>query len=81
MMDTDISVAEALPRAYRALLDAIGELEHRGGWNEAAALRRAAAVAYSAAWNEEARRTLAQLHERVVRTIMERDPLAERRVS
>jgi hypothetical protein len=45
------SVAEVLPGLYRAVLDAVADLERRGYRREAATIRLDATRAYSGAWN------------------------------
>jgi hypothetical protein len=54
-------VAELLPTLYRAVLDAVAELERRGFRHEAAQIRSDATRAYSQAWNATAARRLQAL--------------------
>ncbi len=56
-MDPRPSRAESLPSLYRAILDAVGELEARGDRTEAVRARRAATAAY-AIWDDAAERHL-----------------------
>jgi hypothetical protein len=50
--------AEVLPDLYRAILDAVAQLEAAGDRARAGRLRRDATAAYSRAWDERARRRL-----------------------
>jgi hypothetical protein len=59
-MDARPSRAEALPALYRAILDAVGELERHGERAEAARARVAAARAY-AVWDDAAERRLVRV--------------------
>jgi hypothetical protein len=65
-MDPRPTRAETLPALYRAILDAIGELERRGLRSDAARARVAASQAY-AVWDEAAERRLNRLHESLIR--------------
>ena len=49
------AVAEVLPGLYRAVLDAVADLELRGLRGDAASIRADATRAYSGAWNHGAR--------------------------
>jgi hypothetical protein len=60
-------LSESLPVLYRAVLDAIGELEGLGFRREAAQVRSDATRAYSGAWNPAAARRLQTLRERADR--------------
>jgi hypothetical protein len=60
-------LSESLPVLYRAVLDAIGELEALGFRREAAQVRADATRAYSGAWNPAAARRLHALRERADR--------------
>jgi hypothetical protein len=60
-------VAEILPGLYRAVLDAVGELERLGARREAARIREDAIRTYSGAWNEAAAHRLRRLQARVLR--------------
>jgi hypothetical protein len=55
------SLAEELPSLYRAILDRVAELEAAGHRAEAARIRTSATQTYSRAWDERARRRLADL--------------------
>lgn len=57
-------IAETLPVLYRAVLDAVAELEVRGLRNEAATIRADATEAYSGPWNPGATRRLSNLRDR-----------------
>jgi len=72
-------VAEVLPGLYRAVLDAVADLELRGHRVDAAALRRDATRVYSAAWNPAAAHRLRVLRARATRIVASRRP--RRRVS
>jgi hypothetical protein len=67
-------VAEVLPGLYRAVLDAVADLEHRGHRLDAAAIRSDATRAYSAAWNPTAARRLKVLRARADRIVASRRP-------
>ena len=56
-----MSPAEELPGLYLAILQRVAELEAAGRRREAGRVRRAAAKAYSRAWDERARRSLLDL--------------------
>lgn len=60
-------LSETLPVLYRAVLDAIAELEALGFRREAAQVRADATGAYSGAWNPAANRRLHALHARADR--------------
>jgi hypothetical protein len=68
LMETRLSPAEELPALYRAILDAVAELERRGERREAGAVRVEATKAY-AIWDEEGRRRLIQLRRRLDRAL------------
>jgi hypothetical protein len=68
------SVAEVLPGLYRAVLDAVADLELRGYRLDAAALRRDATRVYSAAWNPAAAHRLRVLRVRGARIVATRRP-------
>ncbi len=53
--------AEVLPDLYRAILDAVAQLEANGQRRRAAEVRRAATAAYSRAWDARAQRRLESL--------------------
>jgi hypothetical protein len=57
-------IAETLPVLYRAVLDAVAELEARGLRREAATIRADATEAYSGPWNPGATRRLSTLRDR-----------------
>jgi len=63
-MKAQLSPAEDLPALYRAVLDAVALLEHRGARLEASRIRHDATRAYSRAWDEVQRQRLEQLVER-----------------
>jgi hypothetical protein len=60
-------VSEILPGLYRAVLDAVADLESRGRRREAAAIRAEGTRVYSHAWNAEAARRLRLLVARASR--------------
>ena len=68
------SVAEILPGLYRAVLDAVADLELRGHRPDAAALRADATRAYSGAWNAAAAHRLRVLRARAARIVAKRRP-------
>lgn len=57
-MNPDSTVAEALPRVYRRVLDAVERLERLGGREEAARFRSMAIRVYSGSWDEASHRRL-----------------------
>jgi hypothetical protein len=57
----DQSVAEVVPRTYRAVLDAIGRLEQLDAWEEAARLRSQAIATYARRWDEGTLRALERI--------------------
>ena len=67
-------VAEILPGLYRAVLDAVADLELRGYRPDAAALRADATKAYSGAWNAAAAHRLRVLRARAARIVARRHP-------
>jgi hypothetical protein len=60
-------VAEILPVLYRAVLDAVAELEALGHRREAGRIRADATRAYSTAWNQAAAHRLQSLRARAIR--------------
>jgi hypothetical protein len=62
------SVADDLPELYREILDRVAHLERTGAREEAGRIRVQATRAYSAAWDEAARRVLLGLIARADRT-------------
>jgi hypothetical protein len=67
-------VAEVLPGLYRAVLDAVADLELRGHRIDAAAIRSDATRAYSSAWNPAAAHRLRVLSARAARVVASRRP-------
>jgi len=67
-------VAEVLPGLYRAVLDAVADLELRGHRLDAAALRLDATRVYSAAWTPAAAHRLRVLRVRADRIVATRRP-------
>jgi hypothetical protein len=57
----DQSVAEVVPRTYRAILDAVGRLEQLDAWEEAARLRSQAVTTYARRWDEGTLRSLERI--------------------
>ena len=57
-------IAETLPVLYRAVLDAVADLEACGLRPEAATIRADATEAYSGPWNPGAMRRLSSLRDR-----------------
>jgi hypothetical protein len=70
-----LPVSERLPRLYRAVLDAVAELEACGRRNDAAAVRAEATAAYSKAWNLAAERRLTSLRARAGRIVDSHRPV------
>lgn len=68
-MESHPTYAEGLPALYRAILDAVAELEHAGERGEAGRVRADATRAYSRAWDEVTQRRLEQLHVRARRRL------------
>ncbi len=77
-MKAQLSPAEDLPALYRAVLDAVAALEHRGARVEASRIRRDATRAYSRAWDEVQRQRLEQLVERSRQAMEQNGQQAER---
>lgn len=67
-------VAEVLPGLYRAVLDAVADLEARGLRRDAAILRADATRAYSGAWTPAAAHRLMVLRARAARIVASRRP-------
>jgi len=67
-------VAEVLPGLYRAVLDAVADLELRGYRLDAAAIRSDATRAYSGAWNVATAHRLRVLSARAARIVASRRP-------
>jgi hypothetical protein len=63
------SPSQDLPALYRAVLDGVATLELRGERVTAAAIRREAIAAYSAAWDDRHRAVLSSLVGRVRREL------------
>jgi hypothetical protein len=64
-----VPVAEILPGLYRAVLDAVADLESRNRRPEAAVIRFEATRVYSRAWTPDAARRLETLRNRAGRII------------
>ncbi len=79
-MKAQLSPAEDLPALYRAVLDAVALLEHRGARHEASRIRQDATRAYSRAWDEEQRQRLEQLVERSRQAIEQEGHRPERSI-
>jgi hypothetical protein len=62
-----LPVSEILPGLYRAVLDAVADLEARGRRREAAEVRAEATLVYSRAWTTDAARRLRALRIRADR--------------
>ncbi len=65
----ELPVSEVLPGLYRAVLDAVAQLESHNRRREAATIRAEATEAYSRAWNATAERRLRSLRARADRTL------------
>jgi hypothetical protein len=64
-MSPDPAVAEALPRMYRRVLDALERLERLGGRREATRLRGTAIAVYSGSWDPKSHRRLEDILGRI----------------
>ena len=64
-----MSPAEQLPALYRAVLDNVAELEHRGERLEASRFRTEAIRAYSRSWDTRGRRRLESTLRRAERAV------------
>lgn len=62
-----LPVSEILPGLYRAVLDAVADLEARGRRREAAEIRAEGTRVYSRAWTPDAARRLRALRSRADR--------------
>lgn len=62
-----VPVSEVMPGLYRAVLDAVADLEARDRRVEAAAIRSEATSVYSRAWTENAAQRLRALRSRADR--------------
>jgi len=80
-MNDDADVAEALPRVYRRVLDAVGRLEQLGGRREAARLRRAAIEAYGGPWDAKCQRNLEGILARVEAAVVDHERRSPLRVA
>jgi len=67
-------VAEVLPGLYRAVLDAVADLELRGHRRDAAKVRADATRAYSGAWNPAAAHRMRVLKARAARIVASHGP-------
>ena len=63
-----LPVSEIMPGLYRAVLDAVADLEARNRRAEAAAIRSEATGVYSHAWTPAAAQRLRAIHARAQRT-------------
>jgi hypothetical protein len=64
-VNSDLTIAETLPRLYREVLDGLARLEELGARPEAARWRREAIAGYSRAWDPDCYRRLHDLLGRV----------------
>jgi hypothetical protein len=60
-VDPDMTVAEALPRVYRRVLDAVARLDSLGARRDATRFRSAAIDVYSRAWDARCHRRLEEI--------------------
>jgi uncharacterized protein GlcG (DUF336 family) len=67
-----LPVSEVLPGLYRAVLDAVAELEAYGRRGDAATIRADATAAYSKAWDAAAERRLRSLRARADKIVAAR---------
>jgi hypothetical protein len=72
-MHPDASIAEALPRVYRRVLDAVEALERLGDRTEATRLRRSAIKVSSSAWDTKSHRRLEEIAKRAELAARERE--------
>lgn len=63
----ELPVSEVLPGLYRAVLDAVADLEARSRRSEAATIRSEATRVYSRAWTPDAARRLRALRTKALR--------------
>ncbi|MFH0751800.1 MAG: hypothetical protein V2B17_08185 [Chloroflexota bacterium] len=80
-MHPELTVAEALPRVYRRVLDAIGRLERLGGRQEAASFRSAAIRIYSGAWDAASHRQLEEVAARAEAAVGDHERRSRPRVA
>jgi hypothetical protein len=73
-MVEQLPVAEVLPGLYRAVLDAVADLELRGLRTDAAKLRADATRCYSGAWTPAAAHRMRVLRARAARIAASRRP-------
>jgi hypothetical protein len=78
-MDSPVSPTESLPALYRAILDIVADLEHRGLRRDAIRIRADATAVYSTAWDERGQRRLHQVYARAWRLVQEHDDPVEAR--
>ena len=64
-MNSDQTIAEALPHLYREVLDGLARLEELGARTEAARWRMEAIAGYSRAWDAACQKRLRDLLARV----------------
>jgi hypothetical protein len=79
-MNSSVPRAEDLPALYRAILDAVADLERRGRRVDARRIRSEATAAYSSSWDEAGRRRLEQLHAQAWRLIAGSEEHQARRI-
>lgn len=80
-VDPDASIAESLPRVYRAVLDAVGRLERLGMSHEALECRRRAIAVYSRTWNRKSQRKLEAILARADGAAVEHERRAALRIA
>ncbi len=80
-MHPDASVAEALPRIYRRVLDAADRLEQLGARREAARFRGTAIAVYSGSWDAKSHRRLEEILGRVEAASREQERRSPLRVA
>ena len=80
-MNHDADVAEALPRVYRRILDAVARLEELGARRDAARFRASAIDVYSRAWDARNRRRLEEILARVEASVVDHERRAPLRVA
>ncbi|HEU4671554.1 MAG TPA: hypothetical protein VFS32_01515 [Candidatus Limnocylindrales bacterium] len=80
-MESPVPSTESLPALYRAILDLVADLEHRGLRRDAIRIRAEATEVYSTSWDDRGHRRLHQVHERAWRIVREHDDPSQARPS
>ena len=80
-MESSVSSTESLPALYRAILDLVADLEHRGLRRDAIRIRAEATQVYSTSWDDRGLRRLHQVHARASRIVRDHDEPTQARTS